>query len=177
MNSRSLIPLPRWKATNGCVQSSLRGSIFIALTTTDAQYLVSGGSTSVGLFMIPLLKLAGLKVIATASPRSFDLVKQYGADHVVDYHDVDKAVAEIKDVTGGGVWKGLECVGGDDNFKLSAQAFGEEGGQLTTLTLIPEGADKIRDNVKIDRVLLYTVGGYVSPISPRPAWCRQVCAR
>ena len=123
---------------------------------------MSGGSTSVGLYLIPLLKLAGLKVIATASPRSFDLVKKYGADQVVDYHDVDKAVAEIKDVTGGGVWKGLEAVGGDDNFRLSVQSFQSEGGQLTTLTLIPDGADKIREDVKIDRVLLYTVGGYVS---------------
>lgn len=128
------------------------------------QYLVSGGSTSVGLYLIPLLKLAGLKVIATASPHSFDLVKKYGADHVVDYHDVDKAVAEIKDVTAGGVWKGLECVGGDDNFKLAVKSFGKDGGQLTTLTLIPDGAEKLREDVKIDRVLLYTVNGYVSTL-------------
>lgn len=36
-------------------------------------------------FLIPqLAKLAGYKVIATASPKNFDLVKSYGADEVVD---------------------------------------------------------------------------------------------
>lgn len=91
-------------------------------------------------------------------------MKKYGADHVVDYHDADKAIAEIQKVTGGGVWKALEAVGGDENFKISIKSFAKEGGQLTTLTLIPEGAEKFREEVKIDRVLLYTVGGYVSRI-------------
>jgi hypothetical protein len=80
----------------------------------------------------------------------------------VDYHDKEAAIKEIQKVTGGGVVGGLECIGGDDNFNLSVRAFGEEGGQLTTLTLIPDDAIKLRREVKIDRILLYTVFGYVS---------------
>jgi len=123
-------------------------------------FLVSGGSTSVGLFTLSLLRQLGINSIATASPHSFDLVKSYGADHVVDYHDKEAAIKEIQKVTGGGVVGGLECIGGDDNFNLSVRAFGEEGGQLTTLTLIPDDAIKLRREVKIDRILLYTVFGY-----------------
>jgi NADPH:quinone reductase-like Zn-dependent oxidoreductase len=48
------------------------------------QYLVYGGSTAVGMFAVQLAKLAGYKVVATASPKNFDLVKSYGADEVVD---------------------------------------------------------------------------------------------
>ncbi len=49
-----------------------------------SQYLVYGGSSSVGLYTIQLAKLAGYKVIVTASPHSEKLVKSYGADEVVD---------------------------------------------------------------------------------------------
>ncbi|KAK4930436.1 hypothetical protein LTR66_016109, partial [Elasticomyces elasticus] len=42
-------------------------------------FIYSGGS-NVGLFAIQLAKRAGYKVIVTASPRSFDIVKRYGAD-------------------------------------------------------------------------------------------------
>lgn len=109
--------------------------------------------------------MIGVKVIATASPHSFDLVKSYGADHVVDYHDKDAALAEIRKVTGGGVVGALECVGGDDNFFISVNAFKGEGGELTTLTIIPDNAREMRREVKIGRVLLYTVNGYVSLVS------------
>lgn len=102
-----------------------------------------------------------MKSIATASPHSFDLVKSYGADHVVDYHNKDEAVKEIQSVTEGGVVGGLECVGGDDNYYLAVHGFAKSGGQLTTLTLIPDSANDLRKEVKIERILLYTVFGYV----------------
>ena len=39
------------------------------------------------MFAVQLAKLAGYKVVATASPKNFDLVKSYGADEVVDVSD------------------------------------------------------------------------------------------
>lgn len=51
----------------------------------DTPVLIYSGSTSAGLYAIQLAKLAGLKVVTTASPRSAELVKQYGADDVFDY--------------------------------------------------------------------------------------------
>lgn len=90
-------------------------------------------------------------------------MKSYGADHVVDYHEKDAAVKEIQSTTNGGVVGGLECVGGDDNYYLAVHSFVKEGGELTTLTLIPDSANDLRKEVKIERILLYTVFGYVSP--------------
>lgn len=104
-----------------------------------------------------------MKSIATASPHSFNLVKSYGADHVVDYHDKDAAIAEIKKVTGGGVVGGLECVSGDDNFDISVRAFGEKGGLLTCLLPPSDKAKAIREDVRINNILLYTALGKVSP--------------
>jgi NADPH:quinone reductase-like Zn-dependent oxidoreductase len=45
---------------------------------------IYGGSTSLGLFAIQFAKIAGYRVIVACSPKSFKLVKEYGADEAVD---------------------------------------------------------------------------------------------
>jgi len=47
--------------------------------------LIHGGAGAVGLFVVQLAKLQGAYVIATASGTNIDLVKQLGADEVIDY--------------------------------------------------------------------------------------------
>lgn len=105
-------------------------------------------------------------MVTSASPHSFDLCKSYGADHIVDYHDVSKAIEEIKKVSNNNVVGALECIGGEASTKLAVESFGSKGGILTTLLPAPEGSDKIRTDVKVDRILLYTIFGYVSPSTP-----------
>ncbi|KAL3458408.1 chaperonin 10-like protein [Aspergillus heterothallicus] len=61
----------------------------------DAPIRIYSGASNVGLFAIQLAKRAGLEMVVTASPRSFDLVKQYGADAVFDYRSLT-AAEEIK---------------------------------------------------------------------------------
>ena len=56
--------------------------------------LVWGGSTSVGSNAIQLAVAAGYDVIATASPRNFDFVKQLGAREAFDYRS-KTVVADI----------------------------------------------------------------------------------
>jgi NADPH:quinone reductase-like Zn-dependent oxidoreductase len=60
--------------------------------------LIHGGSGAVGGFAVQFAKIAGARVIATASGEGLDLVRRFGADVVVDYttqkfedfaHDVD----------------------------------------------------------------------------------------
>ena len=60
--------------------------------------LIHGGSGGVGSFAIQIAKARGARVIATASTRNQDLLKQLGADVAIDYtkqkfedvaHDVD----------------------------------------------------------------------------------------
>lgn len=75
--------------------------------------LISGGSTQVGLHFVQLARLAGYKVVATASEKNFDLVKSYGADKVVSYADHEAAIAEISplgpafvaELAGGSSWE------------------------------------------------------------------------
>ena len=66
--------------------------------------LIHGGSGGVGSFAIQIAKARGARVIATASARNQDLLKQLGADVAIDYtkpnwenavHDVDFALLPV----------------------------------------------------------------------------------
>jgi NADPH:quinone reductase-like Zn-dependent oxidoreductase len=111
------------------------------------------------MFAIQLAKQAGFRVIASASPRSFGLVKSYGADHVVSYTDHTAALKEINDVTQGGVVTALDCVGGKPNIKFAVDAFGPSGGDITSI--LPGGKSH-RSEVKLQDFLLYRYLGKVS---------------
>lgn len=62
--------------------------------------LIVGAGGAVGKYAIQLAKRAGVYVIATASPRSIDLVRAAGADQIIDHTDTDllAAVDEQVDV-------------------------------------------------------------------------------
>jgi NADPH:quinone reductase-like Zn-dependent oxidoreductase len=60
--------------------------------------LVNGAGGGVGGFAVQLAKHAGVHVIATASPRSTDMVRQHGADEIVDYTAMPLADALDKPV-------------------------------------------------------------------------------
>jgi NADPH:quinone reductase-like Zn-dependent oxidoreductase len=47
--------------------------------------LINGAGGGIGRFAVQLAKHAGAHVIATASPRSRDTVRRYGADQIIDY--------------------------------------------------------------------------------------------
>jgi len=69
--------------------------------------LIHGASGGVGIATVQWAKNAGLKVIGTASSADGkQLVKEQGADHVLDHSD-DSHFAEIKDLTGG---KGVDVI-------------------------------------------------------------------
>lgn len=51
--------------------------------------LIVGAGGAVGKYAIQLAKRAGAYVIATASPRSIDLVRAAGADEIIDHTDTD----------------------------------------------------------------------------------------
>src|SRR6202030_2160957 len=68
--------------------------------------LIHGASGGVGLFAIPIAKIRGAKVIATASTANQDFLQQLGADVAVDYktqkfEEIAKNVDVIVDGVGG----------------------------------------------------------------------------
>lgn len=116
------------------------------------------------MFVIQLARVAGLQVIASCSPRSFDLVKSFGANHVVSYADHAAALKEIKQITNGGVMKGVDCVGGKANLRFAVDAFGPAGGVLSSI--LPGGKSPRKD-VEYRDVLLYRYIGKVNTLSSR----------
>lgn len=54
------------------------------VTEKGQRVLVAGGSTSVGLLLIKMLKAKGAFVVATGSGSKLDVIKSRGADDVVD---------------------------------------------------------------------------------------------
>src|SRR4029077_6466724 len=68
--------------------------------------LIHGASGGVGLFAIPIAKIRGAKVFATASTANQDFLKQLGADIAIDYktqkfEDIAKDVDVVIDAVGG----------------------------------------------------------------------------
>ncbi|OQV07102.1 Alcohol dehydrogenase GroES-like domain-containing protein [Cladophialophora immunda] len=81
-----------------------------AAKPTGKTLLVWGGSTSVGFNVIQLAVAAGYEVIATASPRNFDLVKHLGAVDVFDYKS-PTVVADIRTAFKGRTTAGALSIG------------------------------------------------------------------
>jgi len=78
--------------------------------TSSETILVWGGASSVGMFVIQFAHLIGLNVLATASPKNFDLLKKLGASQLFDYNSPD-VVEKIKAATGGKLKYAFDCVG------------------------------------------------------------------
>ena len=106
----------------------------------------------------------GYRVIAVCSPHNFSLVKSFGADDTVDYHDGEKASKAIKVISGGGVELGLDTISEGDSFKISLGGFGSQGGQLNCILPAKQEHLDIRKDVKVVHTLMYTLFGLVSRI-------------
>lgn len=73
--------------------------------------IIAGASGGVGSAAIQLCRLRGARVIAIASSSKADLLKELGADQVIDRNSDDLEQA-IRDVAGGSVDVALDVVGG-----------------------------------------------------------------
>ncbi|KAJ9113722.1 hypothetical protein QFC20_001745 [Naganishia adeliensis] len=131
--------------------------------------LIYGGSSSVGLFAIQLAKFAGYSVITTCSPRNFDLVKEHGADVVVDYHDSDAAVEKIREPTSGTLTSALDCISEADSAVICVKSLAQ-GGKGTVVQVGPpsDAAAQLASekNVDMERVMAFTLFGHPVPLGP-----------
>lgn len=98
--------------------------------------LITAGAGGVGGFAIQLAKLAGARVLATASGAKAGIVRALGADEVIDYREEDVAV-RVRELTGGAGVDGVVDL-------VSAQSAAEglrllrHGGGLTAVADRPE---------------------------------------
>lgn len=114
--------------------------------------LIYGGSTATGTAAIQLLKLSGLDPIVTCSPRSFDLVKSYGAVKAFDYRSPN-CIADIRAFTKNSLRYALDCITNQDSIKLCYGTIGRTGGKYTALDPYPEAIAATRKVVKADWVM------------------------
>ncbi|KAL3481237.1 chaperonin 10-like protein [Aspergillus californicus] len=125
--------------------------------------LIYSGSSSVGLFTIQLAKRAGLHVIATASPRSFDLVKRYGADAVYDYRS-PTAAREISTAYPT-LSKAVDCFSEGTSTQFCADVM--QSGRV--ITLFDKGVSK-KSGVEYKSLMVFTVFGrpfsMLKPLGP-----------
>ncbi|KAI8635374.1 GroES-like protein [Xylariaceae sp. FL1651] len=105
---------------------------------TPFPVLIYGGSTATGIYGIKYAKASGLTVIATASPRNFELLKSAGADHVFDYKSPTVG-ADIRALTANKLMYAWDCTGYGGAICAAALSDGEgEGGSKPTYaTIIP----------------------------------------
>ncbi|KAF3035530.1 hypothetical protein E8E12_001482 [Didymella heteroderae] len=127
---------------------------------------VYSGATAAGLSVIQLAKAFGWKVVTTASPHSYDLVKSYGADAVFNYRDenvsadVAKAHPDIKFA--------VDCFSEGKSAEVCDNVIGNKGGEV--IVLLPTTKPTV-SSVKHEMILAYTVFGrafqWLPPVGPK----------
>ena len=82
-----------------------------------------------GQFAIQFAKLGGFRVITTASPKNFDLVKGLGADEVFDYRD-EKVIENIRAATSNALDIAVDTISEGKTPEQVAGAIGDKGGRV-----------------------------------------------
>ncbi|KAF5597580.1 TOXD [Fusarium subglutinans] len=135
-------------------------------TPKNEAIFIYAGSTSAGLYHIQLAKAAGYTVVTTASPRSSQLVKQYGADAVFDYNAPSVSEDIIKEFPK--ITKAVDCFSEGKSTSICAAVLKPSGGKV--VTLLPNGKSST-PGVTYDLVMSYTAMGHafqwLPPIGPK----------
>ncbi len=119
---------------------------------SDTPILIYSGATAAGLYAIQLAKLAGLRVVTTASPRSHDLVKEYGAHDVFDY----RSPTAIEDIIRAypNIDRAMDCFSECGSTEFCAKVVRRSRGRV--VMLLDSGKTDM-NGVEVDFMLGYTV--------------------
>ena len=82
-----------------------------------------------GQFAIKLAALSGYKIVKTASPKNFELVKSLGASEVFDYRDPE-VVSKIKSATKDSIRIAFDTISLRDSQGISAEIIAPSGGKV-----------------------------------------------
>src|SRR5690242_3697978 len=116
---------------------------------------VYAGSTAAGLSVIQLAKAFGWRIVTTASPHSYDLVKSFGADAVFSYHDPDvhSQIAKAHpDIT-----IAVDCYSEGKSTKTCDLVIGSKSGQV--ITLLPT-TKPTTPAIKHELIMAYSLFGH-----------------
>ncbi|KAH9928552.1 GroES-like protein [Epithele typhae] len=144
-----------WTAAQALFHPTRLGLVEPPSKTDKEEWIfIYGGSSAVGQCAVRLAALAGYKVVATASPRNFDLVKSLGASAVFDYRAPD-VIDQIKAATGGTLAKAVDTISEKDSQRICAESMGPAGGHVVlVLFRVPEATQ--RTDVAFKTTLIYT---------------------
>jgi NADPH:quinone reductase-like Zn-dependent oxidoreductase len=116
------------------------------------------------MFVIQLAALAGLEVIATASPQNFDLLKSFGAKYVFDYKS-PTVIEDISKVTQGRLQYIFDCHATDGSTQQAVKCLSSAGGKVATLLFVDEAS--LGKNVEVVVPLLYKISGKAFPFGAK----------
>jgi NADPH:quinone reductase-like Zn-dependent oxidoreductase len=116
-----------------CLHETLElPSPFDARLGPQRPILIWGGASSVGQYAIQFAKLGGFRVITTASPKNFDLVKGLGADEVFDYRD-EGVVEKIRAATDNALEIAVDTISEGKTPEHVAGSIGDKGGRVAII--------------------------------------------
>jgi NADPH:quinone reductase-like Zn-dependent oxidoreductase len=99
--------------------------------------VVNGAGGVTGGLLVQLAAARGARVIATASAKKAERMRDYGASEVLDYHGDWPAL--VHEITGGGASKAVNAAPGQAATTLEAVA---DGGRLATITGDPPRVER-----------------------------------
>jgi NADPH:quinone reductase-like Zn-dependent oxidoreductase len=148
-----------------CLHETLEvPSPFDARSGPQRSILIWGGASSVGQYAIQFAKLGGFKVITTASPKNFNLVKDLGADEVFEYGD-ENVVEKIRAYTGNTLEIAIDTISEGKTPKQVTGAIGDKGGKVAII--LPYESPRPDVEVKFSMVFALLKRVHSLPLSMR----------
>ncbi|GAA5899526.1 zinc-binding alcohol dehydrogenase family protein [Sporobolomyces salmoneus] len=119
--------------------------------------LVWGGTSSVGMYAVQLLKLSGYKVLATSSEKNWPLLKSLGVDSTYDYSDAETPKKIASDYPSLSI--GFDCISEHGTTSQMAKSFKSGKGKIITLLPVDDEGLNEFGGVEVEATLVYTVLG------------------
>ena len=119
--------------------------------------VVNGAGGVTGGLLVQVAAARGARVIATASAKKAERIRDYGASEVLDYHGDWPAL--VREVTGDGAPKAVNAAPGQAATTLKAVA---DGGRLATITGDPPREER---DVTVSDVYVRPDGGQLSALA------------
>ncbi|UNI23053.1 hypothetical protein JDV02_008896 [Purpureocillium takamizusanense] len=118
--------------------------------------LIYGGSTATGVFAIQFAKLSGYHVYTTCSSKNFDLVRGFGADVALDYHD-PRAAARIRQLSDDALALVFDTISDEESVGFCLDAMSTRGGDYSYINGL--SGVSFPDNVRASFAGAFTVLG------------------